>query len=144
MFEMDTYALHLAMAALVGASVVAVSAYYMHRKTLNQLLEFAKTIEREREREDAVAEDGGCGGDSPQHFKKHGGVEKRRNHVRRKGNGYYRRGSASLPDVTAISGGMDIVEERRNGPVHIDSIPAGLPRLHTLPEGMQMSDFSPE
>ncbi|KAL3536537.1 hypothetical protein ACH5RR_004998 [Cinchona calisaya] len=131
---MDTYALHLAMAALVGASVVAVSAYYMHRKTLNQLLEFAKTLEREREREGAVAEDGG-GADSPQHFKKYGGGEKRRNHGRRKGNGYYRRGSASLPDVTAISGGADIIEERRNGPVHVDSIPAGLPRLQTLPEG---------
>lgn len=38
---MDTYAMHLAMAALVGASVVAVSAFYMHRKTLNQLLELA-------------------------------------------------------------------------------------------------------
>ncbi|THF95627.1 hypothetical protein TEA_015237 [Camellia sinensis var. sinensis] len=44
---MDTYAVHLAMAALVGASFVAVSAYYMHRKTLNQLLEFAKSVERE-------------------------------------------------------------------------------------------------
>ncbi|KAL6987638.1 AMP deaminase [Sarracenia purpurea var. burkii] len=48
---MDTYAVHLAMAALVGASFVAVSAYYMHRKTLNQLLEFTKAMERERERE---------------------------------------------------------------------------------------------
>ncbi|XP_071738478.1 probable AMP deaminase [Rutidosis leptorrhynchoides] len=46
---MDDYALHLAMAALFGASFVAVSAYYMHRKTLNQLLEFAKTVEKERE-----------------------------------------------------------------------------------------------
>ncbi|XP_027069681.1 AMP deaminase isoform X3 [Coffea arabica] len=137
---MDTYALHLAMAALVGASAVAVSAYYMHRKTLNHLLEFAKTIERERERGDAVAEDGGVGyggggADSPQHFKRYGSVDKRRNHGRRKGSGYYRRGSASLPDVTAISGGMDILDDRRNGPVHVDSIPTGLPRLHTLPEG---------
>lgn len=139
---MDTYALHLAMAALVGASVVAVSAYYMHRKTLNQLLEFAKTIEREREREEAADEGGGGGGaDSPQHLKKYAS---RRSHGRRKGNGYYRRGSASLPDVTAISAGPDVVEERRNGPIHVDSIPPGLPRLHTLPEGMQMSDFSPE
>ena len=39
--------MHLAMAALVGASFVAVSAYYMHRKTLNQLLEFAKTLEKD-------------------------------------------------------------------------------------------------
>ncbi|XP_020266084.1 probable AMP deaminase [Asparagus officinalis] len=48
---MDAYALHLAMAALVGASFVAVSAYYIHRKTLSELLEFARAVERERERD---------------------------------------------------------------------------------------------
>ncbi|PRQ42902.1 putative hydrolase [Rosa chinensis] len=118
---MESYAVHLAMAALVGASLVAVSAYYMHRKTLTQLLEFAKTVEREREREEN-SDGGGGGGDSPQHMKK------RKGHGRRKGGGYYRRGSASLPDVTAISGGVD-------GNGMVDGIPAGLPRLHTLPEG---------
>ncbi|KAB2621913.1 AMP deaminase [Pyrus ussuriensis x Pyrus communis] len=123
---MESYALHLAMAALVGASVVAVSAYYMHRKTLTQLLEFAKTVEKEREGDS----DGGCGGgDSPQNMKK------RRSHARRKGNGYYRRNAASLPDVTAISGGIDGDDHRRNGFLPVDGIPAGLPRLHTLPEG---------
>ncbi|BFG36440.1 hypothetical protein CerSpe_227150 [Prunus speciosa] len=119
---MESYAIHLAMAALVGASLVAVSAYYMHRKTLNQLLEFAKTVERERE-------DNSDGGDSPQHMKK------RRSHARRKGSGYYRRSSASLPDVTAISCGIDGDDHRRNGLLPVDGIPAGLPRLHTLPEG---------
>ena len=119
----------MAMAALIGASVVAVSAYYMHRKTLTQLLEFAKTVERERERDDNLEVD------SPQHSKK------QRGHVRRKGNGYNRRGSASLPDVTAISGGTD-GDEKRNGQVLLDVIPAGLPRLHTLPEGMDSMDFS--
>ena len=132
---MDSYAVHLSMAALVGASFVAVSAYFMHRKTLSQLLEFAKAVEREREREDA-------GDDSPQHLKKYA-AEKRRGHGRRKGSGYYRRASASLPDVTAASGDIDGCE-RRNGPVHVDGIPAGLPRLHTLPEGMYMSNSSPE
>ncbi|XP_011019089.1 PREDICTED: AMP deaminase-like isoform X1 [Populus euphratica] len=125
---MDAYALHLAMAALVGASFVAVSAYYMHRKTLTQLLEFAKTVERERERDDNS--DGG--GSSPQNLKK------RRSHGRRKGsNGHYnKRGSASLPDVTAISGGGIDGEEKRNGQVlHVEGIPAGLPRLHSLLEG---------
>ncbi|XP_031102908.1 AMP deaminase [Ipomoea triloba] len=117
---MDAYAMHLAMAALVGASVVAVSAYYMHRKTLNQLLEFAKTMERDREE----AEEDGA--DSPQLLKKYGSLERRRSYARRKGNGYYRRASASLPDVTVISG---------SGGVEVDSIPVGLPRLHTLPEG---------
>ncbi|KAL7169619.1 hypothetical protein ACSBR2_034622 [Camellia fascicularis] len=126
---MDTYAVHLAMAALVGASFVAVSAYYMHRKTLNQLLEFAKSVERERDRDDAEDDH-----DSPQHSKKY--AEKRRSHGgRRKGNGYHRRSSTSLPDVMTICGDVDGGDERRNGPVQIDGIPAGLPRLHTLPEG---------
>ncbi|KAH7514652.1 hypothetical protein FEM48_Zijuj11G0112100 [Ziziphus jujuba var. spinosa] len=123
---MDAYSLHLAMAALVGASFVAVSAYYMHRKTLTQLLEFAKTVE-ERERDD-INKNNSDGADTPQHLKK------RRSYARRKGNGYYRRGSASLPDVTVISGGID-GDERRNGQVVLDGIPPGLPRLHTLPEG---------
>ncbi|KAK9001018.1 hypothetical protein V6N11_082810 [Hibiscus sabdariffa] len=118
---MDTYTVHLAMAALVGASLVAVSAYYMHRKTLSQLLEFAKTVERERE---DISE-----GESLQHS-----MKRRGQLSRRKGNGYYRRGSASLPDVTVISGVID-GEEKRNGPIHVDGIPAGLPRLHTLHEG---------
>eukprot|EP00257_Ricinus_communis_P022823 XP_015582669.1 AMP deaminase [Ricinus communis] len=105
---MDTnYTVHLAMAALVGASLVAVSAYYMHRKTLTQLLEFAKTVERDRD-------DNNSDLDSPLHLK-----QKRRSHHggggRRKGNGYYRRGSASLPDVTVISAGDG--EEKRNGPI---------------------------
>ncbi|KAL6336496.1 hypothetical protein AAG906_022437 [Vitis piasezkii] len=130
--EMDSYAIHLAVAALVGASFVAVSAYYMHRKTLAQLLEFAKTVEREREREENS--DGVGLGDSPQHFRKYG--EKRRSHSsgRRKGSGYNKRGSSSLPDVTAISGVGD-GEDRRNGEFSVDGIPVGLPRLHTLPEG---------
>ncbi|XVF76842.1 hypothetical protein PTKIN_Ptkin13bG0299500 [Pterospermum kingtungense] len=116
---MDTYTVHLAMAALVGASLVAVSAYYMHRKTLSQLLEFATTVERED-----ISE-----GESPKHSKK-----RRGHHSRRNGNGYYRRVSASLPDVTVISGGID-GEEKRNGPIHVNGIPPGLPRLNTLPEG---------
>lgn len=47
---MDIYVLHLAMAALIGALFVAVSVYYMDRKTLTQLLEFAKTMNRDRNR----------------------------------------------------------------------------------------------
>lgn len=136
-YEMDAYTLHLAMAALVGASVVAVSAYYMHRKTLTQLLEFAKSVERERDDNSDAAE-------SPHHVKRHGCAAARRCSSRRKGSGYYRRCSASLPDVTAISGHAVDGEERRNGPLHVDGIPAGLPRLHTLPEGMDLTNFSPE
>ncbi|KAL1368666.1 hypothetical protein HN51_022824 [Arachis hypogaea] len=122
---MDTYAVHLAMAALVGASVVAMSAYYMHRKTLSQLLEFAKTVEKE------VAAGGGVeGGDeSPMHLKK------RRGGARRKRGGGYRWSSASLPDVATVSGGGLDGEEKRNGAFHVEGIPAGLPRLQTLREG---------
>ncbi|XP_073140648.1 AMP deaminase-like [Henckelia pumila] len=126
--KMDAYSLHLAMAALFGASFVAVSAYYMHRKTLNQLLEFAKALEKEKEEVDE-------GGDAVEHVKKY--YPSRRSYGRRKANGgSFRRGSASLPDVAAFSGDGGEVEDRRNGPVqHIDYIPPGLPRLHTLPEG---------
>ncbi|XP_050235657.1 AMP deaminase [Mercurialis annua] len=137
----SNYTVHLAMAALVGASLVAVSAYYMHRKTLTQLLEFAKTVERDRER-DYNSDDGGDV--SPHHLK-----QKRRNRHdggggtggRRKGNGYYyRRSSASLPDVTVISGGGGgDGDEKWIGPAHVDGIPVGLPRLHTLPEGKAAS-----
>ncbi|XP_075502382.1 AMP deaminase-like isoform X1 [Primulina tabacum] len=124
---MDAYSLHLAMAALFGASFVAVSAYYMHRKTLNHLLEFAKALEKDKEE---VNE----GGDAVEHVKKH--YPSRRSYGRRKANGgSYRRGSASLPDVSDFSGDGGEVEEKRNGPVHIDYIPPGLPRLHTLTEG---------
>ncbi|TKY63523.1 AMP deaminase [Spatholobus suberectus] len=119
---MDAQAVHLALAALVGASVVAVSAYYMHRKTLAQLLEFARTVERENDGGRSDAES------PPAHSKK------RRGASRRPSSGGYRRCSASLPDVTAISSGLD-GDEKRNGPVHVEGIPAGLPRLHTVREG---------
>ncbi|KAL4557918.1 hypothetical protein LXL04_036112 [Taraxacum kok-saghyz] len=118
---MDAYSLHLAMAALVGASFVAVSAYYMHRKTLNQLLEFAKTVEKERDDgEDELL----------QHYRKRNSSEQRRNQGGRR-NGFYRQGSTSLPEITSISGGSGAHEE--------DAIPAGLPRLHTLREGKASS-----
>ncbi|XP_049408192.1 AMP deaminase [Solanum stenotomum] len=131
---MDAHTVHLAMAALVGASIVAVSAYYMHRKTLNQLLEFAKAIEKDRDPDGVETEDGGGG------YSRNYAV-KRRNRSRSKGsNGYYRGSSASFPDVMMAKSGE--VEERRNGPIHVDSIPAGLPRLHTLPEGKSRSTHS--
>ncbi|CAO2820128.1 unnamed protein product [Amaranthus hypochondriacus] len=112
---MDTYSLHLAMAALVGASFVAVSAYYMHRKTLSQFLEFAKSLEKEEQ-----------GEDDEQHVLK--------DRHRRRNSGVYRRASASLPDVTAISGEVDCVE-KRNGFGRVTGVPDGLPRLRTLTEG---------
>ncbi|KAL0451003.1 UNVERIFIED_CONTAM: AMP deaminase [Sesamum latifolium] len=127
------------MAALVGASFVAVSAYYMHRKTLNQLLEFAKAMERDREDVAGDADDGG--GDAAEQLKKY-------SRQRRKGSeGHYRRGSASLPDVRMFYGGSSgggEMEDKRNGQAHVDSIPMGLPRLHTLPEGHLIRPTSPK
>lgn len=113
---MDAYSLHLAMAALFGASFVAVSAYYMHRKTLNQLLDFAKSIEKDKE--DLQDED------LLQHYKKRS-IDKQSRRINGRRNGGYRRTSASLPDVTAVTGGSED-----------DCIPVGLPKLQTLPEGI--------
>ncbi|KAJ1419330.1 putative AMP deaminase [Sesbania bispinosa] len=59
---------------------------------------------------------GSDGVDSPLHSKS------RRGGARRRGNSSYRRGSASLPDVTAISGGLG-GEEKQNGPLHVEGIP---------------------
>ncbi|ONK62474.1 uncharacterized protein A4U43_C07F4260 [Asparagus officinalis] len=99
---MDSYAIHLAMAALVGASFVAVSAYYMHRKTLSQLLEFARAVERERSAEEDQEKNPSKRARSP---------------YKKKGAGYYRGGSASMPNLFDLE------------------IPPGLPRLHTVIEG---------
>ncbi|XP_074578439.1 putative AMP deaminase [Curcuma longa] len=147
---MDAYALHLAVAALVGASVVAVSAYYMHRKTLSQVLDFARAVERERDRRRGAAVEGEE--DEPR--------RRRRGQYgpRCKSPGYYRRvgGSASLPDVTAAADTDgeeedEALEEQQpltNGPFLVEEdqkgypIPAGLPRLQTVPEGNKQSKYA--
>ncbi|KAJ0979368.1 hypothetical protein J5N97_014842 [Dioscorea zingiberensis] len=149
---MDAYALHLAMAALVGASFVAVSAYYMHRKTLSQILDFARALERERDRE---RDRGDEEADYGQYLKK--GAQRRGAGPNRRKAAYYRRGtgSASLPDVMAAVGvEVDGEEEGDveelvppmmmvNGQLLAAGagagegmlIPPGLPRLHTVREG---------
>ncbi|CAL0302615.1 unnamed protein product [Lupinus luteus] len=115
---MDAYTLHLAMAALIGASTVAISAYFLHRKTLSHLLEFARAVERDVDGENHLA--GVVAGDDSSSSPKRHLRKERSAYDRRIENGYYRRSSASLPDVTVV----DSVEE----------IPAGLPRLHTRRE----------
>ncbi|KAJ6798621.1 AMP deaminase-like [Iris pallida] len=116
---MDTsYTLHLALAALVGASFVAVSGYYVHRKTLAQLIEFARVVESSNKNKD-------------QHQQKQQRRKERR----------HSHGSASLPDfalAAAEDGEGDGEEEEeaapslaRNGLFAELPIPAGLPRLHT-------------
>lgn len=162
---MDVYALHLAMAALVGASFVAVSAYYMHGKTLSQLLEFALSVERERAAAGGGNEDGEAemDGETYRRASLRRGQQK---YLRRKGAGYYRRGggSASLPDVI-LAAEVDVEKEERmrlamKGPFSAVAvaaeddhrsppIPPGLPRLHMVSEGNHgspefWSEFSPE
>ncbi|XP_074264498.1 AMP deaminase-like [Silene latifolia] len=128
---MDNYSLHLAMAALVGASFVAVSAYYMHRKTLSQLLDFAKSLENERRREEDAAAAAADEDDvAPRPFRRR----------RKKSVGPYRRGSASMSDVTTVGGGGEVDgDDKRNGVLPVDGIPVGLPRLRTLSEGKATS-----
>ncbi|KAI3947262.1 hypothetical protein MKX01_019915 [Papaver californicum] len=142
---MEAYALHMAMAALVGASFVAVSAYYMHRKTLNQLLEFAKSVEKDRENGDTTTiipddEEDDKNVEEEKRFNNKKYVDKRKNRRKGGGNGYYRRVSNSLPDVTKINGGGD--EKLINGGGRLDMIddriPPGLSRLRKLPEGQPL------
>ncbi|KAF1895649.1 hypothetical protein Lal_00041930 [Lupinus albus] len=115
---MEAYTLHLAMAALIGASTVAISAYFLHRKTLSHLLEFARAVERDVDDENlhagVVAVDDSSS--SPKrHLRKH-----RSAYDRRIGNGYYRRSSTSLPDVTVV----DSVEAKSGHP--------GTPKINIL------------
>lgn len=135
---MDAYALHLAMAALVGASFVAVSAYYVHRKTLTQLLEFARAVERERDR------DRRDGDESCDDRKKNQG---KRSLEKKKGAGHTRSGLAPLPDVmTAAEADREEEEEEVDRfPVNgqladLGTIPPGLPRLQTVVEGNYVLD----
>ncbi|WOL16294.1 AMP deaminase-like [Canna indica] len=120
---MDAYALHLAMAALVGASFVAVSAYYMHHKTLNQLLEVARAIDRHRDEEDDL--------------KRAPSLRRGQHGHRRKGHGNYRRGggSVSLQDVIVGSANREAAANAEEGSVALP----GFSRLHTVSEGDNQS-----
>uniref|UniRef100_A0A7N0TXH6 AMP deaminase n=1 Tax=Kalanchoe fedtschenkoi TaxID=63787 RepID=A0A7N0TXH6_KALFE len=117
----SAYTLHLAMAALVGASFVAVSAYYMHRKTLTQLLDFAKSMETDRA---PVDDELLLDSPSPQRYSKH--PAKRPIHRLRHD---YRRASASYPDISAMAD-ADAVDV---------GIPAGLPTLQIASQGKSAS-----
>ncbi|KAG9142537.1 hypothetical protein Leryth_011630 [Lithospermum erythrorhizon] len=130
---MDTSGVHLAMAALLGASLVAVSAYFMHRRTLNQLLEFAKAIESKNERDNEYEEDEEL--DELNELD-----ENPRNFLQRKGSRYYRRVYSSLPDVTAF-GGEGEGEAKRNG--HVDFVNPAFSRLKSMPEGKARQGSTP-
>ncbi|KAF5179417.1 Amp deaminase, partial [Thalictrum thalictroides] len=123
------YGMHMAMAALVGASFVAVSAYYMHKKTLTQLLDLAKTIEQQRQRRERHTEEEV--------------VEVEKDYInnyiqnRRRNNGERRQHSISnsFPDVRSIANFEH--KEDMNLP-----IPVGLPPLRKFPEGQSFSRAS--
>ncbi|CAH8387345.1 unnamed protein product [Eruca vesicaria subsp. sativa] len=106
----------LALAALFGASLVAISGSYLHVKVLNLILE------RGREKKDNTE---GGGGDSPHHQSQT--LSNRRSQIRRRGHS-----PSSLPDAATP---FTDDAGRSNGDVCVNEIPPGLPRLHTPSEG---------
>lgn len=125
-------ALHLVMATLVGASVVGGSAYYVHRRTVDQLLEFKRRMDEEQQ-------------DEPEHT-----VAKKR--PPRYDSKTYGRNSNSMPDFTAARGlefhndehrknwstyerGIGVVQQRRGSFANLTTIPSGLPRVQMRREG---------
>lgn len=127
---MTTYRFHLAMAALAGASFVAVSTYYMHQKTVIEFLGFINTLGRVKLREAAGPET--C---SPPRQRR------RRSSGRRKLR-ELRRTVSSPPVVDARD--IDDGAGRPKSSDRVEGIPIRNSKLHTLSEGMAMSDFSPE
>ncbi|KAJ6845737.1 AMP deaminase-like [Iris pallida] len=126
-----SYTFHLAIAALVGASLVAVSGYYIHRKTLTQLLDFARAVERQRNNQERVEDY----------------EEKNKEHLqqKRRRKGHCSRGSDSPPDSTAAAEADDreaAVPAAANGLFADLPIPPGLPRLHTNRQGKKESAFA--
>ncbi|KAI0519266.1 hypothetical protein KFK09_006708 [Dendrobium nobile] len=133
---MGDFPLHMAMAALAGASVAAFSSYYLHRRALAQLLEFALAVERRR---------GGCDTDSSS-----GGVrqlnlrkEKQRRSVEIPGR---RRRKVAGKRGSVGEGGSGAVDEKDGDTVRKER---GLSRIESLPGGTYesahaLSDFSPD
>ncbi|KAL3717026.1 hypothetical protein ACJRO7_008583 [Eucalyptus globulus] len=127
---MATYRLHLAMAALAGASVVAVSTYYMHQKTVIEFLGFINTVGREKYKEVAGSETG-----LPARPKR------RRSNGRRKLK-ELRRTMSSPPIVDAHE--IDHRVGKPKSSDRVEGIPIKNSKLHAFSEVMAMSDFSPE
>ncbi|XP_078445001.1 AMP deaminase-like [Wolffia australiana] len=151
---MEAYVAHLAMAALVGASIVAMSAYFVHRKTLAQVLEFARaerdrTVDGENFRSEGEEKICGDGDDLLRRSYRKRNDQKRYSRLR--APGLYQRGSASLPDVRAVicddEDGFDQVGGTGNGQssvfggsdLAVDrlglTVPSHSPRLHILTGG---------
>uniref|UniRef100_A0A0C9S924 AMP deaminase n=1 Tax=Wollemia nobilis TaxID=56998 RepID=A0A0C9S924_9CONI len=151
-------ALHLVMAALVGATVVAASAYYMHKRTLDQLLEYRRRIDGEETEEEE-------GEGEPAR-----GKRRRRQNGRKLGReaARYSRFSSSMPDFATVEGGgleyyygngennnnedevnrykkwsnysiNEAENERRGSYGNLTMIPSGLPSLETRRDGSRQS-----
>ncbi|KAF8032039.1 hypothetical protein BT93_D1059 [Corymbia citriodora subsp. variegata] len=127
---MTTYKFHLAIAALAGASLVAVSTYYMHQKTVIEFLDFINTSGRVKLKEVAGPET--CSRPRP---------KRRRSNSRRKLK-EMRRTMSSPPVVDACE--IDDGARKSKGSDRVEGIPIMNSKLHALSEGMAMSDFSPE
>ncbi|KAH9310169.1 hypothetical protein KI387_038080, partial [Taxus chinensis] len=142
-------ALHLLMAALAGATVVAASAYYMHKRALDQLLEIQRRNDEEKW-EDDVEEDEEAAEQSKR--------RRLHNHSLRGG---YNKTSSSMPNFAtaaaeeleyyaniekkiscnhcSISEQNGEAENKRGSFGNLTVIPSGLPRLQTRREGSRQS-----
>ncbi|XP_072979716.1 uncharacterized protein [Typha angustifolia] len=123
---MDSYTLHVAVAALLGASFAGISAYYMHSQTLSQLLDFARAVETDRDRDFLRrSRRDGSGGDDAATFKR----PPRRSFRRREVSAADLEVERKVEEWPVMINGMalepTVVEERsRSLPV-----PSGFPRI---------------
>lgn len=125
-------ALQLGMAAALGAAFMAASAYYLHKRSVERLLQQAlEGKEEEEEEEDYLT--------PRQRRKQHSKGSSYNNNSKKRSSGKTEyRSSISMPDVTAAgwsNGGLDKTASFGS----LTSIPPGLPRLQTQREGSSQS-----
>lgn len=147
----DASVLQLAMAALLGASVMAVSAFYIHKRSVDQVLK--QTLNSRRQK--STADEDGTLDSDPDEYEDNDEYYRHRSRnqpnkngrwrnpvspSRNRESGYYR-SSSSMPDVTcaAWSNGVRDSRDLTASLGNLASIPAGLPRLHTRREGSSQS-----
>ncbi|XP_072982234.1 uncharacterized protein [Typha latifolia] len=125
---MDSYTLHVAVAALLGASFAGISAYYMHSQTLSQLLDFARAVEIDRDRDRDFlrrSRRDGSGGDDAAAFKR----PQRRSFRRRGVSAADLEVERKVEEWPVMINGMilepTVVEERSRSLL----VPSGFPRI---------------
>ena len=140
--------LQLAMAALVGASLMAISAFFIHKRSVDQVLDRLITIRRnshlkEKETETVVVDDNNH--DEDEEDGSDGGlilIDRKTCVSRSWGDDTaipsYRRMSSSMPNAVLSNDWFD-EESMRFGPGfhrednNLNVIPSGLTPLHTVP-----------